>query len=135
MFACPSIYEPLGIVNLEAMACWAAVVATATGGIVEVVVNRKTGLLVPFEPSDDGLRTPVDPAGFAAAIAERVNAVVRDPERAEEFGKAAAGACSSTSPGRRSPSRLWRSTGKSPESPSRSAMRLSASVPGPATAR
>ena len=49
MFACPSIYEPLGIVNLEAMACEAAVVATATGGIVEVVVDGETGLLVPFE--------------------------------------------------------------------------------------
>ena len=88
VFACPSIYEPLGIVNLEAMACEAAVVATATGGIVEVVVDGETGLLVPFEPSDDGLRTPVDPAGFAAAIADGVNALVRDPERAAEMGKA-----------------------------------------------
>src|SRR5918992_354018 len=82
VFACPSIYEPLGIVNLEAMACEAAVVATATGGIVEVVVDGETGLLVPFEPRDDGLRTPVDPAGFAAAVAERVNELVADPSRA-----------------------------------------------------
>jgi starch synthase len=88
VFACPSIYEPLGIVNLEAMACEAAVVATATGGIVEVVVDGETGLLVPFEPSDDGLRTPVDPAGFAAAIAERVNELVADPARAAEMGVA-----------------------------------------------
>ena len=88
VFVCPSIYEPLGIVNLEAMACEAAVVATATGGIVEVVVDGETGLLVPFEPSDDGLRTPVDPGGFAAAIAEGVNQLVRDPERAAEMGKA-----------------------------------------------
>jgi len=88
VFACPSIYEPLGIVNLEAMACEAAVVATATGGIVEVVVEDETGLLVPFEPRDDGLRTPVDPAGFAAGIAERVNALVADPERAAEMGRA-----------------------------------------------
>jgi len=88
VFACPSIYEPLGIVNLEAMACEAAVVATATGGIVEVVVDGETGFLVPFEPSDDGLRTPVDPAGFAAAIAERVNALVADPARADEMGRA-----------------------------------------------
>ena len=79
VFACPSIYEPLGIVNLEAMACEAAVVATATGGIVEVVVDGETGLLVPFEPSDDGLRTPVDPAGFAAGIAARVNELVARP--------------------------------------------------------
>ena len=88
VFACPSIYEPLGIVNLEAMACEAAVVATATGGIVEVVVDGETGLLVPFEPSDDGLRTPVDPEGFAAAIAEGVNELVRDPDRAAAMGKA-----------------------------------------------
>jgi len=88
VFACPSIYEPLGIVNLEAMACEAAVVATATGGIVEVVVDGETGLLVPFEPSDDGLRTPVDPAGFAAGIAVRVNELVADPDRAAGMGKA-----------------------------------------------
>ena len=88
VFACPSIYEPLGIVNLEAMACEAAVVATATGGIVEVVVDGETGLLVPFEPSDDGLRTPVDPEGFAAAIADGVNQLVRDPDRAAAMGKA-----------------------------------------------
>ena len=58
VFACPSIYEPLGIVNLEAMACEAAVVATATGGIVEVVVDDETGFLVPIEPGDDGTRAP-----------------------------------------------------------------------------
>ena len=55
VFACPSIYEPLGIVNLEAMACEAAVVATATGGIVEVVVDGETGLLVPFETADGSI--------------------------------------------------------------------------------
>ena len=78
MFACPSIYEPLGIVNLEAMACEAAVVATATGGIVEVVVDGETGLLVPFEPSDDGVRTPVDPAGLARADRSRDRSRRRD---------------------------------------------------------
>ena len=88
VFVCPSIYEPLGIVNLEAMACETAVVATRTGGIPEVVENGVTGLLVPFEPSDDGLRTPVDPAGFAHAIAERVSALLADPATAERFGKA-----------------------------------------------
>ena len=61
VFACPSIYEPLGIVNLEAMACEAAVVATATGGIVEVVVDGETGFLVPIEPGDDGTGAPRDP--------------------------------------------------------------------------
>lgn len=88
VFVCPSIYEPLGIVNLEAMACETAVVATRTGGIPEVVEDGVTGLLVPFEASDDGLRTPVDPARFAAEIAERVNALLADPARAERLGKA-----------------------------------------------
>ena len=83
VFACPSIYEPLGIVNLEAMACEAAVVATATGGIVEVVVDGETGFLVPIEPGDDGTGAPRDPATFAADFAERVNALIADPARAE----------------------------------------------------
>jgi starch synthase len=87
VFACPSIYEPLGIVNLEAMACEAAVVATATGGIVEVVVDGETGLLVPFEPADGSIE-PADPDAFAAGIAERVNALVVDPGRAEAMGRA-----------------------------------------------
>jgi len=87
VFACPSIYEPLGIVNLEAMACEAAVVATATGGIVEVVVDGETGLLVPFE-SAEGSIEPRDPAGFVAGIAERVNTLVADPPRAAAMGRA-----------------------------------------------
>jgi len=87
VFACPSIYEPLGIVNLEAMACEAAVVATATGGIVEVVQDGVTGLLVPFEP-EPGAIEPRDPAAFAHAIAERVNALLADPDRAAAMGKA-----------------------------------------------
>ncbi|MGL5808430.1 MAG: glycogen synthase, partial [Nocardioides sp.] len=61
VFACPSVYEPLGIVNLEAMACQAAVVATATGGIPEVVVDGETGWLVPIEQALDGTGTPLDP--------------------------------------------------------------------------
>jgi starch synthase len=88
VFACPSIYEPLGIVNLEAMACEAAVVATATGGIVEVVVDGETGFLVPIEPGADGTGAPKDPAKFAADFAQRVNALIADPAKAEQFGKA-----------------------------------------------
>ncbi|MFN2628678.1 MAG: glycogen synthase [Gaiellaceae bacterium] len=74
VFACPSVYEPLGIVNLEAMACGAAVVASAVGGIPEVVVDRETGLLVP----------PGDPGALAAAVNELVSA----PERARAMGEA-----------------------------------------------
>jgi starch synthase len=88
VFVCPSIYEPLGIVNLEAMACETAVVATRTGGIPEVVEDGETGLLVPFEPRDDGSRAPVDSERFAGDIARLVNELVRDPARAAEMGRA-----------------------------------------------
>jgi alpha-maltose-1-phosphate synthase len=88
VFACPSIYEPLGIVNLEAMACETAVVATATGGIVEVVDDGVTGVLVPIDPRDDGTGEPRDPAQFAHDFAERLNALVSDPARAARMGRA-----------------------------------------------
>ena len=88
MFVCPSIYEPMGIVNLEAMACGAPVVATATGGIPEVVVDGETGLLVPIEQRSGGDGEPIDPAAFASALAERVNTLVADPLLARRFGDA-----------------------------------------------
>jgi starch synthase len=88
VFVCPSIYEPLGIVNLEAMACEAAVVATATGGIPEVVEDEVTGLLVPFDPVDDPSRTPRDPERFARDLADRVNRLLDDPDEARRFGLA-----------------------------------------------
>jgi starch synthase len=87
-FACPSIYEPLGIVNLEAMACETAVVATATGGIPEVVVSGETGLLVPIAQATDGTGTPLDPEQYVADFAAALNEVVGDPARAAAMGKA-----------------------------------------------
>ncbi|MFF1830887.1 glycogen synthase [Paenarthrobacter sp. NPDC058040] len=87
-FACPSIYEPLGIVNLEAMACGAAVVASATGGIPEVVEHGKTGLLVELEQVTDGTGTPLDPEKFVRDFAAALNEVVSDPARARDMGAA-----------------------------------------------
>lgn len=87
-FVCPSIYEPLGIVNLEAMACGAAVVGTATGGIPEVVVDGVTGRLVPIDQVQDGTGTPTDPDRFVADLAATLAEVVTDPERARAYGAA-----------------------------------------------
>jgi alpha-maltose-1-phosphate synthase len=87
-FVCPSIYEPLGIVNLEAMACETAVVATATGGIPEVVVDGETGLLVPIDQADDGTGTPLDPDTYVADFAAALTSVVTDPDRARAMGRA-----------------------------------------------
>ena len=87
VFACPSIYEPLGIVNLEAMACEAAVVASATGGIVEVVIDGETGYLVPLEQAEGSIE-PTDPDGYAEVFSDRVNRVLRDPELARRLGEA-----------------------------------------------
>jgi starch synthase len=87
VFACPSIYEPLGIVNLEAMACETAVVASAVGGIVEVVDDGVTGLLVPLDLEPGSLQ-PRDRAGFVAGLAAGINELVRDADRAAEMGRA-----------------------------------------------
>ncbi|HEU0242052.1 MAG TPA: glycosyltransferase, partial [Micromonosporaceae bacterium] len=86
MFVCPSVYEPMGIVNLEAMACEAPVVATATGGIPEVVAHGETGLLVPITQRSDG--EPVDPDRFAAEFAEAIEELLASPQRARAMGVA-----------------------------------------------
>ncbi|MFC8367323.1 glycogen synthase [Streptomyces sp. NPDC057238] len=88
VFVCPSLYEPMGIVNLEAMACGTAVVATATGGIPEVVVDGETGLLVPVEQEQDGTGTPLDPKRFASDLAAAVNRLIADPDLASAMGVA-----------------------------------------------
>jgi starch synthase len=88
VFVCPSIYEPMGIVNLEAMACETAVVATATGGIPEVVAHGETGLLVPIEQASDGTGTPVDPDRFVADLAAAITELAGDPDRAATMGHA-----------------------------------------------
>jgi starch synthase len=87
-FVCPSVYEPLGIVNLEAMACGAAVVGTATGGIPEVVVDGTTGRLVPIDQAADGTGTPNDPDRFVADLAAALIEVTADPDRAAALGQA-----------------------------------------------
>jgi starch synthase len=87
-FVCPSVYEPLGIVNLEAMACGAAVVGTATGGIPEVVVDGVTGRLVPIDQVQDGTGTPTDPGRFVDDLARVLTEVVSDRERAAGYGAA-----------------------------------------------
>jgi starch synthase len=88
VFVCPSVYEPMGIVNLEAMACETAVVATATGGIPEVVADGETGLLVPIEQVSDGSGTPLDPDRFVADLAAAMVTVLADPDRAAAMGRA-----------------------------------------------
>ncbi|MGV9671205.1 MULTISPECIES: glycogen synthase [unclassified Gordonia (in: high G+C Gram-positive bacteria)] len=80
VFVCPSVYEPLGIVNLEAMACSTAVVASAVGGIPEVVVDAVTGVLVPYDPAD--------PVAFERGLADGVNTVSADPASAAAMGRA-----------------------------------------------
>jgi starch synthase len=85
VFVCPSVYEPLGIVNLEAMACATAVVASDVGGIPEVVADGVTGSLVHYDADDAG--------GYQARLAEAVNALVADPEKAERYGRAGRQRC------------------------------------------
>jgi alpha-maltose-1-phosphate synthase len=87
VFCCPSVYEPFGIINLEAMACETAVVAAAIGGIPEVVVSEETGLLIDLELKP-GTFEPIDPAGYATTLADGINRLARNPELRAQMGKA-----------------------------------------------
>jgi glycogen synthase len=88
VFCCPSVYEPFGIINLEAMACETPVVASAVGGIKEVVVDGETGFLVPVEIDEQRQFEPVDPEGFSRGFADRVNALMGDAELRGRMAKA-----------------------------------------------
>jgi alpha-maltose-1-phosphate synthase len=88
VFVCPSIYEPFGLVNVEAMACATPVVASAVGGIPEIVVDGETGVLVPFTPGDDAFGSPADPEAFAVDLAAAITRLLEDPDRAAAMGQA-----------------------------------------------
>jgi starch synthase len=88
VFCCPSIYEPFGIINLEAMACETAVVASAVGGIKEVVVDGETGFLVPLEQMKESPFEPLDPEKFSRDLAAKINELMRDRQLREKFGTA-----------------------------------------------
>jgi starch synthase len=88
VFCCPSIYEPFGIINLEAMACGTAVVAGAVGGIKEVVVDGETGFLVSLEQMNESPFEPLNPEKFSRDLAGKINQLMKDRQLREKFGKA-----------------------------------------------
>jgi glycosyltransferase involved in cell wall biosynthesis len=87
VFCCPSIYEPFGIINIEAMACQTAVVASAVGGIKEVVVHGETGLLVPLEQQNEAPFEPVNPDKFSRDLAEGINKLIKNKEMRDTMAK------------------------------------------------
>ena len=88
VFCCPSIYEPFGIINLEAMACETPVVASAVGGIKEVVVDGETGFLVPIEQMQESPFEPLDPDKFSRDLASKINVLMKDSGLRQRFGEA-----------------------------------------------
>ena len=104
VFCCPSVYEPFGIINLEAMACRAAVVASAVGGIKEVVVDGETGYLVPFE-QDPVTSFPLHPDKFARALGARLTELLANPAKCRALGKPAENAPKKSSAGQESASK------------------------------
>jgi len=88
VFVCPSVYEPFGIINLEAMACETPVIAAEVGGIPEIVVPGETGILVPFEAEGGGSAEPRDPERYSRALASAINELMGAPERRTAMGKA-----------------------------------------------
>ena len=87
VFCCPSIYEPFGIINIEAMACETAVVASAVGGIKEVVVHGETGILIPVEQQKTAPFEPIDPDKFAKDLANGINKLTNNPELKSTMAK------------------------------------------------
>ena len=88
LFVCPSVYEPFGIINLEAMACETPVVASAVGGIPEIIVDGETGVLVPFERAGENDFEPKEPEKFSEDLANAVNQLLENPERLKAMGQA-----------------------------------------------
>ena len=120
VFACPSVYEPLGIVNLEAMAVGLPVVGTATGGIPEVVDDGVTGELVPIDQAQDGTGTPLDPERFVGDLAAALTRVTSRPRAGRrDGGRRAVAGSRTTSRGTPSPTGRSRSTGPSSAEPRR----------------
>ena len=87
-FVTPSLYEPFGIINLEAMSCGTPVVGSAVGGIPEIIVDSKTGFLVPLEPTSATNFEPKDPEKFQCALAEKLNVLLDNPDLAKQYGEA-----------------------------------------------